>query len=404
MADTYDQKDFYTPEEWVEEYPRLENKRFAYLKYTYLQTIDYWRDNPPHTDKVGKTRSYVIDIPYGSLFINKAYELYETVGIGTDTKSVLVAEGTILEADGFPTVSRGYEYESDRQLFRKDHKITSVTIIDSGWAKYSFSTSADGRTPRGILNATDLDDGTIVLANRDGFRVEYDEENKICKISGQCQIIKNPEHVYVGDTPELLKHCGLYQDTKDELEPKPNPYHETNYTIELLIYANYEEAVQGVPKKRENPQVFDALIPTDEAWVRNKDKTLTKVGKLPQKLGWARPYPYGKWYRGSDGQLKTRGLPNILIDTQGAFNECPNLIYVKIPESVKSIGRYAFRDTNLKSVVIASDCNYYPTSFPLGCKIHFYGGGSPIMTDIRSLESYMVGELETKTIYEMEGS
>ena len=55
-------------------------------------------------------------------------------------------------------------------------------------------------------------------------------------------------------------------------------------------------------------------------------------------------------------------------------------------------------------MVIASDCTYYPTSFPLGCKIHFYGGGSPIMTDIRSLESYMVGELETKTIYEMEGS
>ena len=59
------------------------------------------------------------------------------------------------------------------------------------------------------------------------------------------------------------------------------------------------------------------------------------------------------------------------IDT-GAFANAISLRYVRIPESVKKIGKYAFRNTALISVTIARDCEYYPTSFPDGCIINFY--------------------------------
>lgn len=56
----------------------------------------------------------------------------------------------------------------------------------------------------------------------------------------------------------------------------------------------------------------------------------------------------------------------------GAFYNATNLIEVQIPESVKTIGRFAFAKTNLKKVKIASDCVYYDTSFPKDCEIEFY--------------------------------
>lgn len=59
------------------------------------------------------------------------------------------------------------------------------------------------------------------------------------------------------------------------------------------------------------------------------------------------------------------------IDT-GAFANAKSLRYVRIPESVKKIGKTAFRNTALMSVTIARDCEYYPTSFPDGCVVNFY--------------------------------
>lgn len=56
----------------------------------------------------------------------------------------------------------------------------------------------------------------------------------------------------------------------------------------------------------------------------------------------------------------------------GAFANATKLRYVRIPESVKKIGKTAFRNTALMSVTIARDCEYYPTSFPDGCVINFY--------------------------------
>lgn len=59
----------------------------------------------------------------------------------------------------------------------------------------------------------------------------------------------------------------------------------------------------------------------------------------------------------------------------GAFMNAVNLEYVYIPRSCKKIGEWAFTNTKLRRVRISEDCEYYPTSFPKGCEIEFYGGG-----------------------------
>lgn len=81
------------------------------------------------------------------------------------------------------------------------------------------------------------------------------------------------------------------------------------------------------------------------------------------------PYPPFWWYV-ENGRLKTPGLP--APAHTGAFYGCSQLATAHIPKSVKRIGEYAFAGTALTKVKIASDCTYYPTSFPDGCEIEFY--------------------------------
>ena len=408
MADIRDRADFFTPNEWKAQYPNNGNQ-FVYFTYNEEYTAEYWNSTPPYTNKTFTTRSYYMKVPVGSIIVNKGYRLYEVVSEGYERKQVLKAEGTLVDIDNFPYVREGsiVETPDDGQLFTNNHKVKTITITDAGFAQFCSSTSSDGREPRALHTAYDLQSGTITFVcsgGGDGFETELNDDGSIKKITGICKgVYKNFDWTEWGDE-DFEENYSLFRNRSDDPNNKPNPYRTWKYTIIAEFYNDYEEQKWGETIVHDCPQLYEVTIPTNYAWTRDDDNLLTIAGKLPKQLEWARPYPYGKWYRDSGGELKTRGLPDILVDTQGAFNECPNLIYVKIPESVKSIGRYAFRDTNLKSVKIASDCTYYPTSFPIGCKIYFYGGGSPAMTDIRSLEGYTIGELETKTINEMEGN
>lgn len=63
----------------------------------------------------------------------------------------------------------------------------------------------------------------------------------------------------------------------------------------------------------------------------------------------------------------------LLQRAAGAFQDVASLEKVSIPQSVKRIGKNAFAGTSLKKVKIASDCEYFPTSFPEDCIIEFYG-------------------------------
>ncbi|MDE6502043.1 MAG: leucine-rich repeat domain-containing protein [Ruminococcus sp.] len=86
-----------------------------------------------------------------------------------------------------------------------------------------------------------------------------------------------------------------------------------------------------------------------------------------------KPYPKALWrIDNSVSDLPYHELLPIEIPA-GAFMGVKTLEYVRIPETVRKIGRYAFADTALKKVRISPDCEYFDTSFPENCIIEFYG-------------------------------
>lgn len=58
-----------------------------------------------------------------------------------------------------------------------------------------------------------------------------------------------------------------------------------------------------------------------------------------------------------------------LLRTLGAFSHSLNLKSIDIPNTVQSIGTYAFTHTLLNSVTISNNCDYSETSFPQNCTI-----------------------------------
>lgn len=61
-----------------------------------------------------------------------------------------------------------------------------------------------------------------------------------------------------------------------------------------------------------------------------------------------------------------------LAPSFGAFSDCPTLIKVKIPKSVKFIDDWTFYNTGLTGVKIARDCKYFPHTFPPDCVVEYY--------------------------------
>lgn len=81
------------------------------------------------------------------------------------------------------------------------------------------------------------------------------------------------------------------------------------------------------------------------------------------------PYPPFWWYV-ENGRLTHAGLPEKTL--VGAFLGCTNLRRVVIPRSVRYIGEYTFRNTQITQVTINSNCTYSDTSFPENCTVDFY--------------------------------
>lgn len=122
------------------------------------------------------------------------------------------------------------------------------------------------------------------------------------------------------------------------------------------------------------PQSATIELICENAWYMSEDgyPRYSLFPELPSSA-MTKPYPKALWRIGhqinSDYPYHEL-LPEVPL--LGAFANATNLRTVRIPETVKTIGRYAFRNTQLTSVTIASDCEYYDTSFPDGCIINFY--------------------------------
>ena len=76
------------------------------------------------------------------------------------------------------------------------------------------------------------------------------------------------------------------------------------------------------------------------------------------------------FYADGKNYLQMKNVRFSLIS--GAFANSINLKKIVIPQSVKFIGENAFRNTNLSSVNLASNCTYSLESFPDKCKVGFY--------------------------------
>ena len=113
------------------------------------------------------------------------------------------------------------------------------------------------------------------------------------------------------------------------------------------------------------------------SWYMDDYPTNTDFSELPA-AAMVEPFPHGYW---RTDPLVNNGYPfhellsGLVRKGPGAFRNAAHLTRVRIPETVKTIGAEAFRNTALRSVTIAPDCTYSETSFPEGCEVNFYGGG-----------------------------
>lgn len=82
------------------------------------------------------------------------------------------------------------------------------------------------------------------------------------------------------------------------------------------------------------------------------------------------PYPINIWTIDENSDFAHAGMPD--MSNVGTFMGSRSLNSIVIPETVKYIGEYAFANTTLVNVKIASDCQYSETSFPPGCTIDNY--------------------------------
>ena len=126
--------------------------------------------------------------------------------------------------------------------------------------------------------------------------------------------------------------------------------------------------------------------------------TNTEFIDIPEKA-MDEPYPDAMWRIEpdmNDGFPFNKLMP--LEETSGAFMNAHDLEYAYIPRSCKKIGEWAFTNTKLRRVKIADDCEYYPTSFPPGCEIEFYGGGGEY-GQLYDSEGYAIIDADGARIY-----
>lgn len=151
-------------------------------------------------------------------------------------------------------------------------------------------------------------------------------------------------------------------------------WYDSPKTFDLSSYSNvrclrvclkYSDGSAIVPE-----DITSCTLELEYHWIDNNGSPTNPdfPQNIPEKP-FVEPYPNNLW-RISNGQIYHELYPEPQL--LGAFANCHNLNTVVIPESVKSIGEYAFRNTQLTSVTIARDCTYYSTSFPDGCIINFY--------------------------------
>lgn len=165
--------------------------------------------------------------------------------------------------------------------------------------------------------------------------------------------------------------------------------------IKLIIKNGYPAPINApdLPEKAATEP-----FPVSMLTVKDGYPTPNLAPDLPEKAA-TEPFTLSLWRvdKNKNGGYPFTGLM-ILTEPKGAFRKAEKLERVYIPESVKRIGAEAFRYTALKTVRIAPDCEYSPTSFPEGCEVEFYGGGGDY-GQLYDSDGYAVLDCEAARIY-----
>lgn len=133
-------------------------------------------------------------------------------------------------------------------------------------------------------------------------------------------------------------------------------------------YPNIEELAEIPDKTMTSPYPHGFMI--CESKVNSGYPHIKETPIIPEKT-MVLPYPHGFMICAND---INDGYPHIpqLYDFAGAFENVQTLENIRIPKTVKKIGKKSFAGTSLKKVKISADCTYYATSFPADCIIEFY--------------------------------
>ena len=147
-----------------------------------------------------------------------------------------------------------------------------------------------------------------------------------------------------------------------------------------VIFAGYNEDYPviveiDVTEIKAQTRPFPRILP---AVIQMYNENYPVIAEFDATTVKAQEPPYPKVLPDMEHPQKMEGYPSLMvithdvIDDFGAFCRSEKLAKIVIPKTVKHIADYTFYDTNLKKVTIASDCVYYPHSFPEECEVEFY--------------------------------
>lgn len=355
MGYDYDNADCYTATEFYQRYSS-QGKSFVYIYVTSTRGSEGYIDNPERYFKnvTVRTASYMLPV-------KPNMERYWT-------------------NDWHDHVDSGY-------WVKENHYVKESEDIIEGFTYYKGTTGIYCNSSTGTGSVTT---GDVTWTNNTNISV-VGSFQRLRDSNGEVYYVASLGSVYVEDSQGNITK--RWEDIDNGGSGRGADTHTwTNYSVDITLL--------DLRMNREVPYIFDVTIPTTRAWKKDEDIEWTEgnpnlletqipynyqnraLGNwymnyndrlrnelIPATLSWGQPYPYGKWYRDSDGTLKTRGLPDTLVDTQGAFSGVETLTEVYIPETVQRIGRYSFYGTSLTEVELPEECTYYSTSFPPGCNV-----------------------------------
>lgn len=304
MADSYDNNDCYTPQEWHEASPSI-GKRFLYFKVNYVKITEGEIDRQEHyINREERNRAYRVKTDWHECFWTN---------------------------DPQDSLSGGYWTEEFHYVKNPNSDFLSAVLFVSPGAGYVCNSSiGTGNISTGSWTGIEDYDCCIIGP----LTRTRDANGAVTLVSGSDVTVLRKNR----STGVVSEYWADTDNGKDGTHSGGAHVTET-YNVTAIIY--------DVDANSEVPDIFEAAMPTAHAFLRDEETIMSLVddsmpatlkhdneninlaswyrnvedgitsGLLPENLSWGQPYPYSKWYRDRSGKLTNRGLPEILEGING---------------------------------------------------------------------------------------